>query len=601
MKFFITLLFCWFVFSIQAEKQSCHQQFTAIPTIQGTSAVSTLLDQTVWVKGIVTADFRGKDRLGGFFIQSVEADQNQATSEGLYVHENNMQLPIKVNDLVALQGIVSEQFGVTQLSQAKKLQVCSSGHKIPTPYLLTLPLNDFNLESLEGMLITLAEPYVISDVYPYIQYGELVVSSQLLMNPTSIHRPGAAARQLMESNGNDQFIIDDGSLQKYHQPIGLGGDGLSQLSAKNQIQLGQKIQTSGILHYAFGEYKLQPTQPLQLSSYLPSSQTEPKKVGGQLKVAAFNIENFFTTIDNGQEICGPLKNFGCRGADNKKEYKRQLAKLVTVINTANASVVGLQELENNERQSTEALVNGLNQAAGKTKWAYIDTGLLGEDVIKVGLIYQVDQLTPQGDFALLNRDADPEFLENKNRIIVAQTFTDNNGHAFNIATVHFKSKSCRDATGIYLDQKDGQGCYNPTRVAVAKQLSRWLKSDPTGQQAAATFVVGDFNSYQHEDPMVQMKSAGFYNLADKYLSAENWTTSYRGSVGSLDYILANEAAQKISTGLTQWHINSVSIDQFGYNTEPLHENMPKPINFYQADPYASSDHDVVIAGFDLHK
>ena len=206
-------------------------------------------------------------------------------------------------------------------------------------------------------------------------------------------------------------------------------------------------------------------------------------------------------------------------------------------------------------------------------------------------------MKPQGNFALLNRAADPEFLEHKNRIIVAQTFNDQKGHAFNVATVHFKSKSCRDAIGIYLDQKDGQGCYNPTRVQVAKQLSQWLKTDPTGQQAEATFIVGDFNSYQKEDPMVSLKSAGFYNLADKFLPPENWTTSYRGQVGSLDYVLVNKAAQKLTVGLTQWHINSVAMDQFGYNTESFSDGFSKPANFYLDDPYASSDHDVVIAGF----
>lgn len=599
MKIFITLLSCLVVLPVFAQSNSCQQQPTAISIIQGNSSTSSLVDQTVWVKGVVTADFRGKKRLGGYFIQSVEPDQDPLSSEGLFIHENNLQLPIEIGDLVALQGQVAEQFGVTQVSQAQKTQVCSSGRPLPKPLALSLPLNDFDLETVEGMYVTLAEPYVITDVYPYIQYGELVVSSQLLMNPTSIHRPGKVAERLKQANQQDQLIIDDGSLKKFPQPIGFGSDYRLPLSADNPIQLGQTLHTSGVMHYAFGKYKLQATTDMKLGVNLESSQAKPQVTGGQLKIASFNVENFFTTLDNGQKICGPLKNFGCRGADNKAEFERQLAKLVQVINTADASVVGLQELENNAQHSIQTLVNALNQAAGNNKWAYVDTGILGEDAIKVALIYQADKLKPQGDFALLNSAADPEFVENKNRIIVTQTFSDYQGNNFNVATVHFKSKSCRDAVGIYLDQKDGQGCFNPTRVAVAKQLAKWLETDPTGQQAKATFVVGDFNSYQQEDPIVSLKSAGFYNLADKYLQPENWTTSYRGTVGSLDYILVNKAAQKLTTGLTQWHINSVAIDQLGYNTEPLSEQLAKPINFYQPDPYASSDHDVVIAGFEF--
>ena len=599
MKSIITLFIFWSVFSVQAKSQSCQKQTTAISAIQSESASSPLVGQTVWVKGIVTADFRGKKRLSGYFIQSTESDQNPQTSEGVFVHENNLQLPIKIGDLVVLEGQVKEQYGVTQLSRAKKTQVCSSNNPLPKPVSISLPLNGFDLENVEGMYVTLAKPYVISDVYPFVQLGELVVSSKLLMNPTSLYRPGAAVDQLVQTNQKDRLIIDDGSLKKFIQPIGKGTDGKQTLSAKNQIQLGQTLHTSGVMHYAFGQYKLQATTVNKLGKPLGSSQLKPEQTGGKIKIASFNVENFFTTLDNGSEICGPLKNFGCRGADNEIEFKRQLAKLVKVINTADASVVGLQELENNENQSIQALVDGLNHSAGTRKWAFIDTGLLGDDAIKVALIYQVSQLKPQGDFALLNRAANPDFLENKNRIIVAQTFNDFEGNAFNIATVHFKSKSCRDATGIYLDQKDGQGCYNPTRVQVAQQLAQWLQSDPTNQQAEATFIVGDFNSYQQEDPMESLKSAGFYNVAEKYLPEENWTTSYRGTVGSLDYILANKAAKTLTTGLTQWHINSVVMEQFGYNVEPFSENFSKPASFYLEDPYASSDHDVVIAGFEF--
>jgi predicted extracellular nuclease len=594
MKTFITILSCLLVVSSHAKNNACEQQATAISMIQGQAASSALVDQMVWVKGVVTADFRGKNRLGGYFIQSVQADQDENTSEGLFVQENNLEIPIQVGDWVALQGRVTEEFGVTQLSRAQKTQVCSSGQSLPEAVALSLPLGSFDLESVEGMYVTLAEPYIITDVYQFIQYGELKVSSKMLMNPTSLFRPGKAAKLISKANQRDQLIIDDGRMAKFPEPIGRIGQ--HAVNANQPIQVGQTLHATGVMHYAFDQYKLQITSEVKLGDKLASSQSMPQPTGGQFKIASFNVENFFTTLDNGQEICGPLKNFGCRGADNQAEYHRQLAKLVAVINTADASVVGLQELENNARESIQSLVKALNQAAGKVKWGFVDTGLLGEDVIKVGLIYQLDQLKPKGDFALLNRSADAEFVENKNRIIVAQTFEDLDGNAFNVATVHFKSKSCRDAEGIYLDQKDGQGCYNPTRVQVAKQLAKWLKSDPTGQQAAATFIVGDFNSYQKEDPMEQLKSDGFYNLANKYLSAKNWTTSYRGTVGSLDYVLVNQAARDLTTGLTQWHINSVAMDQFGYNLEPLAEQLPKPDDFYQADPYASSDHDVVIAG-----
>ncbi len=596
----ILLLVCGF--SACASEQHCKKQLTTpISVIQGEQQNSSFVNQKTWVKGIVTGDFRGDDNLGGYFVQSLKPDAKKTTSEGIFVKENNRQLPFKVGDVIITHGEVVEKFGVTQLKNSQRTKVCERKQVLPEAVTIELPLENADLEYLEGMRVTLGKPKYITNNRQYFTYGELTVSSSLLMNPTSVVRPGVKAQKLVAANRLDQLIIDDGSTRKYpffDKPNGFID---SEINADNPIKIGQKLATTGVMYYAFGQYKLQPTEPIKISHSLPGSQTKPKDVRGDLTIATFNVENFFTSVDEGKENCGPLVNFFCRGADNKTEYQRQLAKLVHVINTADAAVMGLQELENNAQKSIRALVDALNKDAGREKWGYIDTGALGEDVIKVGLIYQVDLLKPQGQFALLNRASDPEFLEHRNRIIVAQTFTDTENNSFNVATVHFKSKSCRDAMDKNLDQNDGQGCYNPIRTQVAAQLSRWLAEDPTGQGAAATFIVGDFNSYQLEDPMVKLKQLGYKNLANTFLAPQNWTSSFRGTVGSLDYVLANAAGQTLVTGLTQWHINSVSMDEFGYNNEPFNKNIEKPKDFYQLDPYSSSDHDVVIAGIAFKK
>ncbi|MCX7553671.1 ExeM/NucH family extracellular endonuclease [Marinicella sp. S1101] len=577
-------------------KTDCSQPTTPINVIQGNGQNSTFIQQKVWVKGIVTGDFRGKDRLGGYFIQNLTPDQNQQTSEGLFIQENNRQIPFQVGDVVITHGEVIEQFGVTQLKHAQRTRVCAKQQMLPNAVAIELPLEKGDLEHLEGMRVTLAKPQVITDNYQMAALGELVVSSEILMNPTSVVLPGESVEEVVAKNRLNRLIIDDGSMLKYAFAQSSESHSALPLDGANPIKLGQQVMTTGVMHYAFGQYKLQPTEPLVFSNSLISSKTMPPKVGGELKIAAFNVENFFTSIDDGTEKCGPAKNFGCRGADNKAEYQRQLAKLVHVINTADAAVVGLQELENNDSKSIKALTQALNTSAGFNQWSFIDTGALGGDVIKVGLIYQNNKVQPQGSHALLNKDSEPEFLERRNRIIVAQTFNAGSDNLFNVATVHFKSKSCRDAEGLNMNQNDGQSCYNPVRTQVAEQLARWLDTDPTKQGAAATFVVGDFNSYQLEDPMRKLKVMGYLNLADDFLGKNNWTSSYRGQVGSLDYILANEAGKKLITGLTQWHINSVSVDEYGYNNEPLDKGIERPESLFQINPYSSSDHDVVLAG-----
>ena len=70
----------------------------------------------------------------------------------------------------------------------------------------------------------------------------------------------------------------------------------------------------------------------------------PPDVGGTLKVASFNVLNYFTTLDAG----GATTAIGLapRGANTAAEFQRQTDKLVNFIATLDADVIGLTELEN---------------------------------------------------------------------------------------------------------------------------------------------------------------------------------------------------------------------------------------------------------------
>jgi predicted extracellular nuclease len=581
-----------------SESLTCDKTFVSIANIQGTGNKSALEGERVHVSGIITADFRGKQALGGFFIQSPEDDGDIYTSEGLFINDNDTYRKIRVGDLVAIDGTVSEEHDLTQIDRVQKIKVCQSGLPLPASTSLHMPPNEAYLEAHENMFVTLHNPVVVTDVYQYIKYGEMTVSSKILMAPTALAYGEQAVQQVRNRNQRDQLIIDDGRMSAFATPLATGQFGQHPVNATNRWRVGDRVQPRGVLFYAFGTYKLQPTEPVIKLNMADQSWQKPEHPGGTVQVATFNVQNYFTTIDDGQVRCGPTAAFSCRGADSAAEYERQVAKLVRVINTVDASVMGLQELENNA-QSGPQLVKHLNADAGQNKWAYIDTGVLGEDVIKVGLIYQPAKVTTVGDFALLNAAANPAFKEHRNRIVVAQTFKGPMGKLFTVATAHFKSKSCTDAEGKNTAQADGQGCYNPVRTEVAGQLAQWLKADPTGQGAEVLLLVGDLNAYQMEDPIRVLDKQDLMNLAGPMLGEANWTASYRGQVGSLDYVLTNHAGLNAVTKITQWHINSTEMPWFGYHIEPLGEGFDKPENFYQPSAFSSSDHDVVIAGFDL--
>ena len=107
--------------------------------------------------------------------------------------------------------------------------------------------------------------------------------------------------------------------------------------------------------------------------------------------------------------------------------------------------------------------------SGMPGYAYIDTGAIGTDAIKVGLIYRPAVVTPVGSFQVLDLSVDPRFIDTKSRPTLAQTFEVNaTGARFTVAVNHLKSKGsdCLDVGDP--DLFDGQGNCSQTRRAAAK-------------------------------------------------------------------------------------------------------------------------------------
>jgi predicted extracellular nuclease len=560
-------------------------ELTPIASIQGNQDVSPMLGKQVTVEGIVTANFQDEKSFSGFFIQSQTPRKNSNESNAIFVYDKHNK--VTTGDLIRVHGEVSEHNGVTQIAKLKTIDILKSNQKLPNPVAIKLPLNKYNLENLEGMRVTLDEPAFITDHYNYIKYGELVVSSKILMTPTNTVLPGESVKMIQSHNTDDKLIIDDASFKQFPN--------YTKINTSTPIHIGAKVQVIGVMHYAFDSYRVEISEPIKFLQSPYSKLSKPVNIDADIKIASFNLRNYFVTLDNGKEICGPKHNFECRGADSSIEFDRQQTKLVNAINTAEADIFAIQELENNNN-SLKTLVSALN-SKNNNKWQYIKTGELGEDVIRVGLIFNKTKITPVGSYKLLNSKVLADFEGDKNREVLLQTFKDSNQNIFNVAVLHLKSKRCSDALNDDKDQNDGQGCYNASRAKVAQQISDWLGSDPTKQKAQASIIIGDFNSYINEDPITVFAKNGYTNLATKFLSDVHWTSIFRGEVGSIDHILANNSALNAAQAMTQWHINSIELGWFDYNIEDIADGKAKPKNYYNSSPFASSDHDIIIAGF----
>lgn len=607
-----------------------------IHDIQGAGAASPLVGVTVIVEAVVTFLAPG---LSGFWVQEedADADADASTSEGIFVFADLSTYAL--GDLLQITGTVNEFFDSTQINAADVVSL-SSGNALPTAALITINPTEgaaaaqARFETVEGMLVRVisggADPLTVTENYQLGRFGEVEVSSGTRIQPTQILDPqddAAAITALMDANLGNHLVIDDAISTQNQTTLVLvdRGDGQSLSTTDNSgapigpdgptLRIGAEFTSiEGVMAYSFSEYRVTVDGPLTPVDGTNDRPDGPPDVGGALKVASYNVLNFFTTIDDGVGTSGP-NALDPRGADTPEEYIRQLAKTVEGITKLNADVVGLQELENNgfgPGSAIAALVDALNAKLGAAVYAFVDpttdAGYIGTDAITTGIIYKTASVQVTGaDFLVYQEASANQTVTDlgvtdlpRNRPTVAAAFVDEGGATFTVAVNHFKSKgpSGLDAfagsTDINVDQGDGQGYWNGARTDAANELAAWLATDPFDTGDTDALVIGDLNAYAEEDPVEALEDAGYINLIDAFVgNDEAYSYTFDGQRGALDQALATGSLAAQVTGIGEWHINADEPGVLSY------DDSFDATEFYYPDEFQASDHDPLLIGLDL--
>ncbi len=580
--------------------EDCGSPRTPIHDVQGSGNLSPISGSTVSIEGVVVGDYQATGEFGGFYLQEPGADAAAATSEGIFVFAPGATA-VAAGDLVRARGTVVElatgTSRLTELASVSSVVVCGTGVAVaPTDITLPVPaLADF--ERYEGMLVHFTQPLTASDTFTLARFGEVrLAAGGRLYIPTAIADPGASALAQSDLNRRRSFVLDDGDNRQNIDPTRypLGG-----LSATQTLRSGDTVDDlTAVFDERFSTYRAQPVGAVSFTPGNPRTPAPPA-VAGNLKVASFNVLNFFN--GNGSHLEGAAGGFPtARGANTLAEFDRQIAKEVRALAAIDADIVGLMELENDEPPSSaiEDLVAALNAEAGAGTYAFIDTGVIGTDAIKVALIYKPAKVTPVGAFKVLTSAVDPRFIDTKSRPSLAQTFELNANHRrITVDVNHLKSKGsdCDDVGDP--DTGDGQGNCNHTRAQAAHALVDWLASDPTSSGSPDTLVIGDMNAYTFEDPIEVFTDAGLANLVRRHGGLTAYSYVFDGESGYLDHALATPSLASKVTGAAEWHINADEPIALDYNTE--FKTAAQVASFYDDGPYRSSDHDPVVVGISL--
>src|SRR6478609_3671694 len=446
---------------------------TPIADIQGTGDTSPKAGTAVTTTGVVTAQY-ATGGFNGFYIQTPGTGgavdlATHTASDAVFVYGSSFAGTVAVGDYVKVTGAVSEFAGLTEVTATGVTKLDASTITAPVPATVGLPATAAQRESLEGMLLAPQGAFTVTDVYSANQYGEigLAAGDKTLVQPTEAARPGSPEyAAVVADNAARAVTLDDGASTNFLSAANKSKP-LPYLSLSNPVRVGEPVAFTKpvVLDYRNNTWKFQPTAELtpanaatvQPVSFTNTRTAAPENVGGDLRLATFNVLNYFTTTGDQLSGCtfytdrdgNPITvNSGCdaRGAADAANLKRQQDKIVSAISGLGADVVSLEEIENSARfgenrdSALASLVTALNAAAGSEVWAYVKSPSqlpATEDVIRTAFIYKKANATPVGDSKILD---DPAFSNARQPL--AQAFKKvgaKDTSAFLAIVNHFKS------------------------------------------------------------------------------------------------------------------------------------------------------------------
>jgi len=615
-----------------------------IHDVQGNGASTPIPGATVSVEGVVIGDYQATTQLSGFFLEEEDADHDAdpATSEGIFVFCNLCPTAVVEGQRVQVTGTVSEFFNATEItaSTAGAVVVTDAGNNLAqvTPAPIDLPVVgavDTFYEAREGMKVTFVDPLTVSEYFELARFGQIeLFEGGRPRQFTEVNAPSvsgytahlaalATRRVILDDDDNTQNVslLDANGSQFIYPPVANGGFSVG-TQGVDFFRGGDIVNgLTGVLDWSFAgvsgtdAWRIRPTaaNPVTFTVANPRP-AAPPAVGGAIQAVGMNLLNYFTTIDTtagNTGPCGPSGTLDCRGADSVAELNRQRERAALVICTLDADVYGFGELENTASASITDLLGAVNTLCGGAHpYAFVNTGgALGDDAIRVQLIYRTGILSPVGA-PLSDLDAIHSRPPTAQTFDVVDATNPAFGKRFTVVANHFKSKGSSAGLPGDDDIGDGAGASNATRTAQATRLLSWINS--TVVPAAGdpdVLLLGDFNSYAAETPVTTITGGGYTDLETALLGSASYSYLFDGQLGHLDYAFSSSTLTPQVSGVGPWHINADEADLLDYNDEirdtgeaAFEEKpdgstrVPPRVLFQPASPYRASDHDPVLVG-----
>lgn len=579
-----------------------------IRDIQGKSHTSPLNGNTVEnIEGVVTQigyNF-GNGGYKGFFIQDVNPDDDDSTSEAIFVYSTNTNLRPAVGDLVKVDGTISEynEGSATNLLSTQlnltKITTISKGNELPAPIILgkngrlipseIIDNDSFSIfdpeedaidffESLEGMLVKLESPTITS---PYWTSGG---GNSLTYNIAT--RIANDDTDLISLFGG-LVLKDVDNLNPQRVLLAYGNPGF-------EVNTGDTFEgdITGVVGYNNGNFKVIPAngslpkiKPVGNKQEVTSITPEEDK----LLVASYNIENYYPGV----------------GAAKTEKLAQSIAN-----NLKTPDIVTVVEMQDSNGETNNGVVDAdastliaAIKAINDVEYSYVeiapennkDGGAPGAN-IRVGFLYNPKRVTlapsitgtkgsateaviydAEKDMLSHNPgriDPTNDVLSSSRKPIAAQF--EFKGEKVIVIGSHFNSKS--GDLGPFGITQPATRSSEIQRANISTLVNGFVKNILEGNENANIVVLGDLNDFQFSPAVTALKGNELDNLVDKLPANERYTYTYDGNSQVLDHIL-------VSKNLT---VDAV-VDAVGLNAD------------FSPSNGRVSDHDPIIAQLDLNQ
>ncbi|MEQ9186268.1 MAG: T9SS type A sorting domain-containing protein [Cryomorphaceae bacterium] len=219
------------------------------------NGISPYVDQTVSVSGVVTSSVNSTDTgdLGFVYIQQ----EGQLNFAGIWLQQGSTISQLNRGDLVTVEGVVTESFGMTALTDIASVSVDGTGSISP----VVLNPDSFSVltasqEQYEGMLVRMEHPTSGNRLYVVEQNADAVTSNNYAEYRigTDEFNPSAGCRIITgRLSGNSSLFVS-----YVNDSLWTTSNGTMSVDPYI-VDYGHSLTSiSGILYYSFGNMKLLP-------------------------------------------------------------------------------------------------------------------------------------------------------------------------------------------------------------------------------------------------------------------------------------------------------------------------------------------------------